>query len=644
MPHRRGCRAGGPFGTLVGMGGLLRLGCALSVIVVGCGGNSGRTGSEGSGIASAGTDSSAATDGMSGPNDGTVSDGTETAADEGGVKFDVGGGDTDADGTTLGCSADLKRVVNQDSGLVVQVCPPDQGCFEGQCIPACDAAAGAQGSIGCDYWVPTSPFYANGSPGASQSGPCHALLVANTWDRPAMLELERDGITYDAHLVTRIPSGVTTNTSYAPLPNDGIPTGQVAVVFLSHRPGVNNLTSLECPITPAVQADTATHGTSQGTAFAFHSDTPVQVYDIIPYGGASSYLPSASLIYPHTAWGTEYLAVSPHTQSNGNWMLAVAAENGTTVEIQPNVAFNNGSIQNPPPNQVTAYQVNAGQVLQWSGPSDLTGSILKADKPIGVFTGNPYLLVHTADNPSSGQDSAHQQITDVNALGNEFIGPGLYSRLGGLAPESVLYRIVGVVEGTQLTWDPAPPAGAPAAVSVGQIVEFQSRELFSVRSQDEDHPFALTQYMSGTLSGQPGCGTNPNSNCTLGDDEWVVLVPPQQFLRHYAFFVDPTYGTSTLVITRTRGPSGFADVELACMGVIGGWMPVGNSGEYEVAHVELYRGSTAAVPGCATSQHLASSEGDFGIMVWGTDYYASYGYPAGGNLKTLNEISVGPAG
>lgn len=630
------------------MGGKTGLTCALSLLVVACGSDSGRAKSDESGIDSiGGTGSATATEGASFEATGPSGSGSATEgddADEHGVKFDLLSDDVDGGGIPLGCSADLKRVIDPDTGIVVQTCPPDQGCFEGQCIPACDAAAGAQGSIGCDYWVPTSPFYANGSPAASQSGPCHALLVANTWDRPAMLELERDGVTFDVQLVTRIPSGITTNTTYAPLPADGIPSGQVAVVFLSHRPGVSNLTSLECPIAPAVLADTAAHGTSQGTAFSFHSDTPVQVYDIIPYGGASSYLPSASLIYPHTAWGTDYLAISPHTQTNGNWMLAVAAQDGTTVELQPTVGFSAGGIQNPPPNQVTAYTMNAGQVLQWSGPSDLAGSILTADKPIGVFTGNPYIRVATADNPSSGQDSAHQQITDVNALGHEFIGPGLYSRLAGLAPESVLYRLVGVVDGTQLIWDPAPPGGAPATLDAGQIAQFQSRDLFSVRSQDEEHPFSLTQYMSGTLSGQPGCGTNPSGNCTLGDDEWVVLVPPQQFLRYYAFFVDPTYGTSTLVVTRMRGPNGFEDVDLACMGTITNWMPVGASGDYEVAHVELYRGSTGSVPACETSQHLASSEGDFGIMVWGTDSYASYGYPAGGNLKTLNEVSIGPAG
>ena len=142
---------------------------------------------------------------------------------------------------------------------------------------------------------------------------------------------------------------------------------------------------------------------------------------------------------------------------------------------------------------------------------------------------------------------------------------------------------------------------------------------------------------------QAGC-LQTDAPCLLGDDDWVVLVPPQQYLRYYPFFVDPTYGTSTLVVVRAQGDAGFQDVELACMGAITGWQPVGAEGRYEVAHVELFRGSTASVPACATSQHLATSDAPFGIMVWGIDSFASYGYPAGGNLQTINEVDIDPEG
>jgi len=558
--------------------------------------------------------------------------------------FDVGGvSDMGSGGST--CSGDLKQVIDAGTGAVLEQCTSDEGCLEGQCVPACLAASGSDGSLGCEFIVPTSPFYANGQPLASQSGPCHALLVSNPWDRPANLQLSREGMSLDVDDATRIPDGIAAATTYDPLPASGVPSGQVAVVFLSHRPGVNNGSTLECPIPPALLEDTAAHGTAQGESFFLTSDTPVQVYDIIPYGGAPTYLPSASLIYPSTAWGDQYLVPSPHPPDGSEWILAVAREDDTTIEIEPAVAMISGSITNPPVGMSTAYTIDAGEVVQWQASAGLdpAGTLLAADKPIGVFAGNTYLAVSTADNPVSGRDSSHQMIPDVNALASEYVGAGLFSRLAGFAPESVRYRLVGVVDGTSLEWDSATPSGAPESLDAGEVVEYESREVFTVTAQDEDHPFSLGQYMSGTLSGQPGCTGTPG-NCGLGDDEWVMLVPPAQFLRSYAFFVDPTYGTSTLVFVREAGPAGFRDVDLACLGTVEDWEPVGDAGRFEYAHVELFRGGVASVAACATSQHLAQSDGNFGVVVWGTDSAASYGYPAGGNLQSINQVVVDPAG
>jgi IgGFc binding protein len=541
------------------------------------------------------------------------------------------------------CSSDLKYVVDGDSGAIIEACPNDQGCLAGECVGACVAAAGSDGSTGCEFTIPTSPFYANGMAGASQAGPCHALLVSNPWGRPAQLELSRGGEDYDIEVVTRVPSGIGATTVYDDLPNSGVPNGSVAVVFLSHRPGVNNGTTLECPIGPAVLDDTAAFGTDAGVAFELTSDTPIQVYDIIPYGGASTFLPSASLIFPNTAWGDSYLVAAPHAQTGAEWMLAVARDDDTTITIRPTAAITPGTISTPPVAVATDYTIDAGEVLQWQSVGDPVGSIINADRPIGVFSGNTYLRVTTADDPVSGQDAAHQMIPDVNALGTEYVGGGLFSRLAAFAPESVLYRIVGVVDNTDLSWDSDPPIGAPTSLEAGEVYEFETRDFFSVRSQSDDFPFSLSQYMSGTLSGQPGCGSSPGV-CQLGDDEWVMLVPPQQFLRYYAFFVDPTYGTSTLVLVRVRGATGFADVDVECMGNVEDWMPVGDSGEYEVAHVELFRSSMGMHPECETSQHVASSDGDFGVVVWGTDSAASYGYPAGGGLESINGVILDPAG
>jgi hypothetical protein len=279
--------------------------------------------------------------------------------------------------------------------------------------------------------------------------------------------------------------------------------------------------------------------------------------------------------------------------------------------------------------------------MQWMG-ADPTATILQSSQPIAVYTGNTYLRVQSANTFGGGQDAAHQQIGHVGALGSEYVGAGIVTRLQSLAPEDVPYRILGVVDGTTLAYDPAPPPGAPMTLSAGQVVEFNSATPFTVRSQDEQHPFAFSQYMPGTFQTRSGCVSFDGANCGLGDEEWVIQLPPRQFLQRYAFFTDPTYAATNLVITRVAGANGFADVDVACLGTVTGWQPVGSGGKYEVAHVDLYRSFQGSPAACATSQHEATSAGAFGVTVWGTDYYASYGYPAGGNIGTINSVVVPP--
>jgi len=554
-----------------------------------------------------------------------------------GVKFDLNPvGDTGS-GSGTDCSDDLKQIVDENGNPIAD-CPPGEACHNGDCMEMCVAAGLSQGSIGCEYYVPTPAFYSNQSgSGTTFDGTCHAVMIANAWDTPAEIDLSFMGQDFDYAEHARIPMGIGDNVVYQPIPEDGLPAGQVAILFLSHNTDAQNGGNpLTCPITPAiVNQDTVAFGTDSLEAWDMVSDTPITVYDILPYGGAASYLPSASLLQPRTAWGQNYVVSNPHDTSGFAWVLVVAKQDNTTVSVNVSEAVQAGTIATPPVNTPTDYVIDAGQTLQWMNGTQLGGTIVQADKPVGLYSGQTYLRVATADTGGGGQDSAHQQLPHVQALASEYVGLGLPSRKQNFAPESVLYQVVGMVDGTELSYDPAPPPGAPAQLGLGQIVEFETPELFTIRSQDDEHPFAFTQYMAGAITTHAGGCLNQCSG--LGDEEWINLVAPAQYMRRYVFFVDPTYGVSSLAIVRTKGNADFADVELACYGIVDGWMPVGNEGVYEVAHLDLYRGG---VGDCAQSQQEAWSNLPFGVTVWGVDHYASYGYPAGGNARTINDLVV----
>jgi hypothetical protein len=125
----------------------------------------------------------------------------------------------------------------------------------------------------------------------------------------------------------------------------------------------------------------------------------------------------------------------------------------------------------------------------------------------------------------------------------------------------------------------------------------------------------------------------------LGDEEFVNVLPPAQWLSTYVFFTDPTYTTTNLVFVRQKTDAGFADIDVDCLGKIGGWQPVGTSGTYEIANADLVRGTPV---GTCTSggRHVASSAGAFGLVVWGLDACSSYAYPAGGYAAPINPVVV----
>lgn len=570
------------------------------------------------------------------------------AADAGDASGDDGGFVLDGtpEAGPLGCSADLRDVVD-GAGKVVATCPVDKGCSVGVCVEACAAAEASRGNVGCDFRMPTPPSYVADLP------PCFAAFIANTWPKPAKLSVERAGTTYDVTKFARIPEAGKAPTMWATVPATGIPVDGVAVLFLSHDPAAvftETGKPLTCPVAPAIAASTVLPGSGKGEAFHITSDVPVSGYDILPYGGAESHFPSAELLFPTSAWGTNYVVmaspVGTLSPPEPLFTQLVAAQDNTTVQILPTVDLPAGAGFAAAPKAKTAsFTLNAGQYLQWelsSATPDTSGSIVLSDKPVAVFAGNRLLRLQPT--PAPGGDSTHQQIQPVSALANEYVAAPFATRRKDLAEEPIRYRVVGAFDGTMLTYDP-PVTGAPTTLAHAQVVDFTATGAFRVVSQDGAHSFAIAQMMeTANLSGgsRPGA-TAPSYPPNLGDEEFVIMLPPAQFLSKYVFFTDPTYPTTNLVLTRVKAKGAFQDVTVDCLGVIpaSAWKDVGGGGAYQITNVDLVR-ADVGVGTCTNGRHLATSAGPFGVVVWGEDSYSSYAYPAGGNAAQLTTAIVQP--
>src|SRR5690606_17152765 len=102
--------------------------------------------------------------------------------------------------------------------------------------------------------------------------------------------------------------------AWAPVPAEGLGAGEVAVLFLSSHPNAVHPETMQfvgCPVPDAVGAATQVDASGRGFNFHVSSDIPLTAYDIAPFGGALSYIPSAELLFPTSAWGTNYVAVLP---------------------------------------------------------------------------------------------------------------------------------------------------------------------------------------------------------------------------------------------------------------------------------------------------------------------------------------------
>jgi hypothetical protein len=552
-----------------------------------------------------------------------------------GARGDDFGDDGRGSGCAPACSADLHSVVDCNNN-VVSTCPADQGCANGACVDACASAAANQSSVGCDYYSVDPDIITEGT------GACFAAYIANTWGAPISINVDRDGTQLDTSTFARVPTGAGQSITYSPLMGGMLMPNQVAILFLA-RFG-STLTSCPTGITPAVTAtDAAVHGTGLGHAFHITTSAPAVAYDIFPYGGGQSAATSATLLLPTSAWDTNYVAVDAFAMSSITpgqpFIELVAQQDGTNVTIRPSVAIAAGNMVAAAAAGTNAtYTLNKGQELQFTQSAELNGSPITADKPIGVWGGASCLNIPVG---IQACDSAHQQIPPVKALGYRYAAVRYRNRVTGME-ESPPWRIVGGVDGTQLTYSPATPAGAPTTLNLGQTAQFNAAGPFYVTSQDKDHPFYMSAHMTG-------CEQLGNLADCRGDPEFVNIVPPDQYLAAYTFFTDPTYSETNLVFTREKKNGSFSDVTLDCAGTITNWQPVDSADTIEYARLDLVTGNFAPVANCNNGLHVATSAQPFGLVVWGWGSAAtspfvttavSYAYPAGASVKAINNVVI----
>ena len=552
--------------------------------------------------------------------------------------------DASVDAPTCGlqCSIDGRKVIENCTGSVTEECPPHLACGGGKCIEPCAAAAEDRSSNGCEFYFQPPQFLERVPPS------CYASYVVNTSLAPAELSLELEGKALDLSKAV-----FRTNPGSADLvPHTGpIPPGESVVVFISNAsPRMVDLNEwganyVGCPegVVPAHYVEHLGGGTHLGSSFHLKTSLPVATTSIYPFGGAKSFIPTATLLLPVATWGTEHIIVNgwEAAENGGPAAQIIASEDDTEVTIIPTRDIQNGAnVAGGLAGQPAKVTLGKGQHLQLVQDDELSGSIVTSSKPTTIVGGHA-----CGDIPATGAacDILAQQIPPFAQWGSEYVGVGYRPRLGN-EHELVLYRIVAARDGTLLDYDPAIPDGAPTTMKAGEVAIFASGtgDPFVVRTQDAEHAI----YVSAHMTGGHGDGASANNYGGRGDPEFVNVVPAGQYLSSYSFYADPTYAETSLVVVRAKAGGKLEDVWLECAGNLTGWKPIGTRGEFEYLRVDLSRdgkpGDTFDAGVCQYGLQRMRSDGPFTATLWGWDRYASYAYPGGMATRKLVDAPLVP--
>ena len=554
------------------------------------------------------------------------------------------GGAPDAEACFLQCSLDGRSIIDSCTGGVVETCADDLACGAAKCQEPCAAAEADRSSNGCDFYF-TKPRHRR--PDISS---CFATFVVNASNKPATVSLELRGEELDVSraLFRAVPN----STDLEPLAGP-IPPGESAILFVADWDPTkqrsigdrNEHTSCPRGAKPALETDFRTFASGVGDAFRLKSDVPVGVTWMYPYGGAETHYPTATLVFPVSAWAKEHVVVNGWEANMGRPVTQIfAAEDDTEVTIFGTKDVSSGDgIRGAAAGMPAKVMLSKGQFAQITQAQELTGSFVFSNRPTVTVGGNECTFL-----PSTvgSCDTLAQQIPAFEQWGSEYVGVGYRARTKN-TDEIVWYRMVGGRDGTELEYDPVKPPGAPLTLEAGELAVFRARsnDAFVVRSHDAEHPFYLGMHMSGGSGPSLAEPDVPSTN-GMGDPEFVNVVPSGQYMSSYSFYADSSFSEHSLVIVRKKTHGDFKDVWLECAGNLPDWKPIDNAGQYEYRRVDLSRnfgpGDSFGDKQCRTGLQRMRSEGAFSATLWGWGYASSYAYPGGMAFRKLVETPLAP--
>jgi hypothetical protein len=563
-------------------------------------------------------------------------------------------------GKCAACAKNQKRCNPKDASIVQQC--DDQGqwnvlktcdaktgqlCFANECVEACKAYEKANAYIGCDFWATDldNAFVPGGKRGYyDAAGSQYAVVVSNASDQLA--------------------SDIKISTHTGPVKYDSegdfldvspLPPGKLRIFNLPAR-NIN--------------------GTSiSKQAYRISSSAPISAYQFNPLENVNVFSNDASLLLPAKLYGRYYMVMS-REQSFGvlrGFVTIVATYKGlTTVAI----TFSKTTTKTLANEDQKIKVYKAGEsaeftLEQWDTlnietddiGSDLTGTIIVANKPIGVWAGSEAANAPNTNHCDTSQCSSQElkkgykcgvcqadnkvscfknehcrayitccadhlemQLFPVKTWGSHYVAVKLWPR----GKESDYWRIMAAEDGTKVITKPGvkDPKGKPIYVPVldkGDWFEIETTDNFEIIAQDIDGkpaPIMVGHFMASQNAPDPNTLGPQTGDAGTGDPAFLLAIPVEQWRKNYVFLTPTKYAFNYSSIAAPIDADVTLDGKLLPPDF---WKKV--SKKFKWTRIFVGEGV-----------HTVTATGAVAVEVYGWDQYVSYGYPAGLDLKDLELI------
>jgi hypothetical protein len=536
------------------------------------------------------------------------------------------------------------------AGTKVMDCPAESVCSMGQCKTPCDAALDHPSNVGCVFWaVDLDNEAADLIGGFSNDAAAQqfAIVAANNNDYPVVVTVTRNAARVGMPLDEQAVASTT------------VPPRGTAQINLPQREVDGSMG----------QNGTYTKNSGSGSfvsPHAYHvvSTGPIVVYQFNPI--IQQYSNDASTLIPIQALGTDYIIIGYPTANpcgDPNFMLesipdhssitVVAAYDNTTVTVEPShpikasagdtgfpiaqtakggsltFTLSRYTVVNLASDQPTANAFACAQSMQ---DGDFTGSYIRADKPIVVFTsgergigfGGAQNVVYPPDWDDETDsicctDHLEEQLFPVTALGREFaVARSPIRSTDPSWKEPDIVRVVATTDNTTITTNlPAP------------------NNSFTLNARQQ-RTFAATTGFTLSASNAVQVATYLVSqrfvkNGFIGDPSQLLIPAAEQHRKDYVFLVPTTFSQNFIVVAKPVNAMIMLDglplamVEFAnCV-----WAPIGT-----VAGIDYEQVTCPAQPG----HHTVSGNLPFGLSVFGYYNVGSYAFVGGSDVKIINPL------